>query len=153
MFIPSVYHHTAPQCGDDAPSVNLLQFSVSLRESLAANKFTRITASINVCRWTEFYAYKENENIFGYTATWQMVTLPGTCGICLAHNATRLGGELKDLFDKVRIEIARLDGYGLLMYADIGHFNKVSESNGWRTVDQFRNPRTGNNVEILTVKL
>lgn len=85
---------------------------------------------------------------------------PGCCAIAVSYHSNidpkYRGQKLGTLFNKMRMDIARLWGYGAMICTDV-HDNvpsrKLLANNGWSDIAQMRNPRTKNKVFISTISL
>lgn len=102
----------------------------------------------------------------GYTqptlpvAKFELYPMIHCCGICVSTQAEvrsdmRHKG-LGTLLNSMRIDIARYNGYGVLMCTDTEHNvyqRNVLKSNGWKDIYTFINPRTKNTVNISVIHL
>jgi|SRR5579871_1207961 len=82
----------------------------------------------------------------------------GCCGVCISTAArvyapyTKRG--LGTLLNEMRLGMAKRLGYGVMMCTDVSTSlgtKKILAANGWTTVWQFRNPRTGRTV-IMSIR-
>lgn len=93
-------------------------------------------------------------------ASFTLEKFPGCCGIYVSTGAMvwyeyRRKG-IGTILNKMRIDIARAEGYGCLICTDIVDNKpqqKILAKNGWSQIHQFMNPRTGNNVHISVINL
>ena len=93
-------------------------------------------------------------------ATWELYQMKNCCGICVSTAATvredfKKKG-LGKLLNQVRIDYAKIMGYGLLLCTDVlknKPQQKILDANGWEMVYSFKNPRTKNDVGIHVVPL
>lgn len=93
-------------------------------------------------------------------ATFEMTQLPGCCGVCVSHGAwvnTQFRGKgLGTALNQLRKNIARANGYGLLICTDLrNNLNqrKVLKVNGWADLTSFINPKTSNKVIVSSYHL
>ena len=86
--------------------------------------------------------------------------MPGCCGICIStgcwihHNSRNKG--IGTLLNKLRIDLARGLGYGILMCTDVTsnqHQRRILSKNGWKDIYTFVNPRTNHEVAISVIDL
>ena len=97
---------------------------------------------------------------FNIVSSWELWQMKNCCGICVStavevNKIYRKSG-LGALLNKIRLHIAKLDGYGLMLCTDVlsnEPQQKILTANGWDCVKQFKNPRTGNDIGIHTVDL
>ena len=102
------------------------------------------------------YLTLNNINISNFT----LIQLPGCCGVCVSTRCwvkeTYRNKGLNTLLNNFRMEIAKYLGYTVLLCTD-KEDNKaqkrVLEKNNWKQIDQFKNKRTGNIVNIHTIHL
>lgn len=88
-------------------------------------------------------------------SAFKLVQMPGCCGICIStgvsiHPSYR-GRGLNTLLNNMRIELARLGGYTLLMCTDLVNNipeRKTLDKNYWRDIYLFKNLRTSNELAI-----
>jgi GNAT superfamily N-acetyltransferase len=93
-------------------------------------------------------------------ATWELYGMKNCCGICVSTAAfvdpkCRKNG-LGRILNRVRIDLAKYMGYGLLLCTDVTRNKpqqRILESNGWKQLYTFINPRTKNEVAIHIVDL
>lgn len=93
-------------------------------------------------------------------ASFQLHPMINCCGICVSTQAMvqadfRNRG-IGTLLNSFRIDVARHNGYGLLLCTDVmgnEHQRKVLRANGWKDVHEFVNPRTSNRVAISVINL
>lgn len=116
----------------------------------------------------EFYSDKSSEKVWlcgSYRllsgdnhisiADFSLTQLPGCCGILVSHSSC-IGSEFRkkglgNLLHELRIELAKLNGYTILLCTDVVgnvHQKKILDKFGWESIFQFRNKRTNNWVEI-----
>lgn len=100
--------------------------------------------------------YNRNNTI----ASFSLASMVNCCGICVSTEARvveawqRKG--LGTLLNAIRIDWARVLGYGLLLCTDIASNTpqrRVLAKNGWQDIHTFRNPRTGNDVVLSVINL
>ena len=91
---------------------------------------------------------------------WIMTELPGCCGACVSLNAivytSYEGKGIGTILNKLRIDMAREDGYGLLICTDEKnneHQRRILAKNGWKDVDEWVNPRTTHTVKLSAIHL
>ena len=90
----------------------------------------------------------------------ELVQMSGCCGICIStgthvHPEFR-GKGVNSLLNNFRIDIAKDLGYGLLMCTDLKSNTpqmKTLDKNGWKHIHEFKNPRTGNILNITVKEL
>lgn len=98
----------------------------------------------------------ENKSISNFT----LLQMVGCCGICIStgtyvHPDFR-GKGVNSLLNNFRIDIAKHLGYGLLMCTDLKSNTpqmKTLNKNGWKHIHEFKNPRTGNILNITIKEL
>ena len=98
----------------------------------------------------------KNELISQFT----LVQMVGCCGICISTGTYvcpkfRSKG-VNSLLNNFRIDIAKDLGYGLLMCTDLKSNTpqmKTLDKNGWKHIHEFKNPRTGNILNITVKEL
>lgn len=106
---------------------------------------------------TGVYSLKFNKKVI---ATFELHPMINCCGICVSTKAFvypkfRNKG-LGRLLNSIRIDIARKEGYSLLLCTDIEdntNQRKILKANGWRDLTSFVNRRTGNKVYISVINL
>lgn len=93
-------------------------------------------------------------------ASWKLCQQVGCCGVCVSTEAEVSkkwqGKGLGKLLNSLRIDIARINGFSLLLCTDVlsnTYQRKILAWNGWRDVCTFLNRRTGNTVAISVVNL
>jgi hypothetical protein len=93
-------------------------------------------------------------------ARFSLAQLHGCCGICVSYHSIvyppfrNIG--IGSILNKMRFEIAKSVGYGILMCTDVVANipqRKILENNGWEEVHMFTNPRTDNRVSIHVINL
>ena len=90
----------------------------------------------------------------------ELAQMLGCCGICIStgtyvHPEFR-GKGINSLLNNFRIAIAKDLGYGLLMCTDLKSNTpqmKTLDKNGWKHIREFKNPRTGNILNITIKEL
>ena len=90
----------------------------------------------------------------------KLIQMPGCCGICIStgtyvHSEFR-GKGVNSLLNNFRIDIAKHLGYGLLMCTDLKSNisqMKTLDKNGWKHIHEFKNPRTGNILNVTIKEL
>ena len=88
-------------------------------------------------------------------ASFSMGLFNGCCGICISYHSSvsipfRKKG-LGTLLNKFRRELARLDGYTILLCTDVvtnKPQRKLLENAGWKDLLTFKNNRSGNTVAL-----
>ena len=93
-------------------------------------------------------------------ASFRLYPMINCCGICVSTAASVIpsfrGKGLGTLLNSIRIDIARCDGYGLLLCTDIAQNEvqrKILKRNGWSDIKSFINPRTKNHIFISCINL
>lgn len=93
-------------------------------------------------------------------ASFKLVQMPGCCGICISTGAfvyeEYRGKGLGTLLNKLRIEMARQMGYGILMCTDVAKNKaqrKILTGNDWQDILYFTNPRTKNDIYVSVFDL
>ncbi len=91
-------------------------------------------------------------------STFRLLQMVGCCGICICTGTyvspDFRGKGVNSLLNNFRIDIAKDLGYGLLMCTDLKSNTpqmKTLDKNGWKHIHEFKNPRTGNILNI-TIK-
>ena len=90
----------------------------------------------------------------------ELAQMLGCCGICIStgtyvHPDFR-GKGVNSLLNNFRIDIAKDLGYGLLMCTDLKSNTpqmKTLDKNGWKHIHEFKNPRTGNILNVTIKEL
>ena len=90
----------------------------------------------------------------------ELAQMLGCCGICIStgtyvHPDFR-GKGVNSLLNNFRIDIAKHLGYGLLMCTDLKLNTpqmKTLDKNDWKHIHEFKNPRTGNILNITIKEL
>lgn len=93
-------------------------------------------------------------------ATFELHPMVNCCGICVSTSASvqpdyRKRG-LGTLLNRLRMDIARHNGYSLLLCTDVMDNTpqrRVLERNGWKDIYRFVNRRTGNPLYISVINL
>lgn len=124
---------------------------VTFRVSLDNNRyFFNLQDTVAESRWGGFPSIAN-----GY-----LTPQPGCCGLIISHNsaiATLWQGKgIGGLMNKLRLKVAAYLGYGTVICTDVAKNepqNKLLAKNGWTKVHDFKNPRTGNIVNIHVVKV
>ena len=90
----------------------------------------------------------------------KLIQIPGCCGICISTgtyvNPDFRGKGVNIILNNFRIDIATYLGYGLLMCTDLKSNipqMKTLDKNGWKHIHEFKNPRTGNILNITIKEL
>lgn len=93
-------------------------------------------------------------------ARFELYPMINCCGICVSTQAwvsdQFRGKGLGTLLNSFRIDVARHNGYGVLLCTDVvtnEPQRKVLKANGWKDIHQFVNPRTSNRVAISVINL
>lgn len=88
----------------------------------------------------------------------KLIQMSGCCGICISTgtyvNPDFRGKGVNVILNNFRIDIAKHLGYGLLMCTDLKSNTpqmKTLDKNDWKHIHEFKNPRTGNILNI-TIK-
>jgi len=93
-------------------------------------------------------------------ANFTLTPMPGCCGIVISTNSRtniqyrQLG--IATFLNLIRIEISQEMGYGLLICTDVDNNEpqqKILTKNSWKKIEQFKNPRTQNLINIHTYQL
>ena len=90
----------------------------------------------------------------------ELAQMLGCCGICIStgtyvHPDFR-GKSVNIILNNFRIDIAKHLGYGLLMCTDLKSNTpqmKTLDKNGWKNIREFKNPRTGNILNVTIKEL
>jgi len=93
-------------------------------------------------------------------ASWELYQMKNCCGICVSTVAMveqpfRKNG-LGLVLNQIRIDLARMMGYGLLLCTDVTSNvpqQKILKANGWKLIHKFINPRTNNELGIHVIGL
>ena len=90
----------------------------------------------------------------------KLIQMPGCCGICISTgtyvNPEFRGKGVNIILNNFRIDIAKHLGYGLLMCTDLKSNTpqmKTLDKNGWKHIHEFKNPRTGNILNVTIKEL
>ena len=90
----------------------------------------------------------------------KLIQMPGCCGICISTgtyvNPDFRGKGVNIILNNFRIDIATYLGYGLLMCTDLKSNipqMKTLDKNGWKHIHEFKNPRTGNILNVTIKEL
>lgn len=93
-------------------------------------------------------------------ARFEMIPMINCCGIVVstrAYVAPAFEGKgLGTLLNSLRIDMARAEGYGVILCTDVTSNEKqrkILAKNGWRDIHRFVNPRTKNLIAISVVNL
>ena len=93
-------------------------------------------------------------------STFRLLQMVGCCGICISTgtyvNPEFRGKGVNSLLNNFRIDIAKHLGYGLLMCTDLKSNTpqmKTLDKNGWKHIHEFKNPRTGNILNVTIKEL
>lgn len=122
-------------------------------------KFTDITNEVEYDEKLSLGEYKLT--IAGEVlASFKLYPMIGCCGICVSTqafvNPSFRGRGLGTLMNSIRIDIARYNGYSLLLCTDIEKNEpqrKILKSNGWKDIHKFINKRTQNTIFISVINL
>ena len=105
----------------------------------------------------EFKVLDNNNEII---STFKLIQMIGCCGICVSTNvfvtSKYRNKGVNTILNNFRIAVAEYLDYGLLLCTDVS--NNIAEvktldKNSWEHIYNFRNPRTGNNINISIKKL
>lgn len=95
-----------------------------------------------------------------WVAGFSLSPLPGCCGVVISHGAgvdPRYQGKgVGTLMNAMRVDIARLYGYGTMLCTDLvtnTPQRRILARNGWKDVHTFTNPRTDNELAISVIDL
>ena len=90
----------------------------------------------------------------------ELAQMLGCCGICISTgtyvNPEFRGKGVNIILNNFRIDIATYLGYGLLMCTDLKSNisqMKTLDKNGWKHIHEFKNPRTGNILNVTIKEL
>jgi len=90
----------------------------------------------------------------------KLIQMSGCCGICISTetyvNPDFRGKGVNVLLNNFRIDIAKHLGYGLLLCTDLKSNTpqmKTLDKNGWKHIHEFKNPRTGNILNVTIKEL
>ena len=90
----------------------------------------------------------------------ELAQMLGCCGICISTgtyvNPEFRGKGVNIILNNFRIDIATHLGYGLLMCTDLKSNisqMKTLDKNGWKHIHEFKNPRTGNILNVTIKEL
>lgn len=90
----------------------------------------------------------------------KLIQMSGCCGICISTETYVYpefrGKGINIILNNFRIDIAKHLGYGLLMCTDLKSNTpqmKTLDKNGWKHIHEFKNPRTGNMLNITIKEL
>lgn len=93
-------------------------------------------------------------------STFRLLQMVGCCGICISTGTyvspDFRGKGINIILNNFRIDIARHLGYGLLMCTDLKSNTpqmKTLDKNGWKHIHEFKNPRTGNILNVTIKEL
>lgn len=93
-------------------------------------------------------------------ALFKLDQLQGCCGVCVSYHSSIgtsfRGIGLGTILNRLRIEIARGQGYGLLICTDVETNipqNKIMDANNWVLGTKFKNPKTGRIINLHYHKL
>ena len=93
-------------------------------------------------------------------STFRLLQMVGCCGICISTGTYVCpdfrGKGINIILNNFRIDIAKHLGYGLLMCTDLKSNTpqmKTLDKNGWKHIHEFKNPRTGNILNITIKEL
>lgn len=89
-----------------------------------------------------------------------LIQMIGCCGICISTgtyvNSDFRGKCINILLNNFRIDITKHLGYGLLMCTDLKSNTpqmKTLDKNDWKHIHEFKNPRTGNILNVTIKEL
>lgn len=104
----------------------------------------------------DFRVFNKDKTI----SEFKLLQMPGCCGICISTgtyvNPDFRGKGVNILLNNFRIDIAKHLGYGLLMCTDLKSNTpqmKTLDKNGWKHIHEFKNPRTGNILNVTIKEL
>ena len=107
-------------------------------------------------RGIEFKALNKDKII----SQFKLIQMPGCCGICISTgtyvNPEFRGKGVNIILNNFRVDIAKHLGYGLLMCTDLKSNisqMKTLDKNGWKHIHEFKNPRTGNILNVTIKEL
>ena len=90
----------------------------------------------------------------------KLIQMTGCCGICISTGTYVYpdfrGKGVNIILNNFRIDIATYLGYGLLMCTDLKSNipqMKTLDKNGWKHIHEFKNPRTGNILNVTIKEL
>lgn len=96
----------------------------------------------------------------GVIASFKLYPMINCCGIAVSTQAHVVefwrNKGLGTVLNQVRQDIARADGYSLLLCTDVGsntYQRKILAHNGWRDLTSFINRRTKNEVFVSAINL
>lgn len=97
---------------------------------------------------------------FRTIAHFELITMPGCCGIVISTNCWVLHSMqshgIGQFLHKFRIKLAKEWGYGIMMCTDVAANKRqlhILEKNNWQNIFNFNNPRTLNDINIHVIKL
>ena len=104
----------------------------------------------------DFRVFNKDKTI----SEFKLLQMPGCCGICISTgsyvNPEFRGKGVNIILNNFRIDIAKHLGYGLLMCTDLKSNTpqmKTLDKNGWKHIHEFKNPRTGNILNVTIKEL
>jgi GNAT superfamily N-acetyltransferase len=99
-------------------------------------------------------------NKYNIISEFKLIQMSGCCGICISTGTyvspDFRGKGVNILLNNFRIDIAKHLGYGLLMCTDLKSNTpqmKTLNKNGWKHIHEFKNPRTGNILNVTVKEL
>lgn len=102
----------------------------------------------------------DKKEFFNVIANFFLVEMPGCCGVCISYNSAVLfpyrQKGIGTILHKMRIEIAKKLDFTVMMCTDReanSPQKKILQDNGWKSIDQFKNKRTNNLVNISVLHL
>lgn len=103
---------------------------------------------------------KNEHGWYDTIAVFSLAQMPGCCGICISHGSfvytDYRGKGIGSILNQLRQEIAREDGYTILMCTDVvGNEpqRKLLRRNKWRDILFLNNKRTDNEVALSIKEL
>lgn len=117
--------------------------------------------SLSACIYdkpVDFVLYNDKKTMV--ISMFRMVQLPGCCGVCVSFHST-VSAEFRSrgigtLLNKVRMEMARADGYTIMLCTDRMKNEpqrRILEKNGWKDIYRFTNRRTWSDLFISIKEL
>lgn len=141
-----------------------LKYKDELTKVLGSENYHFVNSESNVdkCHGTWYlkvtkHNYPQGQSI----AVFKMLRMPGCCGVCISTGSVIFennfrGKGLGSILNRLRIDMARKAGYGILFCTDVEKNipqRKILSKNGWSDIYQFNNPRTKNEVILSVIKL
>lgn len=140
------------------------KYKLMIGKLLGTNDFS-LVESTNKCSYMEKlpvgrWKLTYTSRIGGLIASFELHPMINCCGICVSTQAyvvqQERGKGLGTLLNQFRIDIARHNGYSLLLCTDIvsnSPQRSILKANGWRDIHSFVNRRTGNTVAVSVITL